>query len=697
MNNSHLRAFWAILLALLLINPAAEARTRKGDKFLKQGQAAEIKGDWDTALSFHQQAVDESPNDPEYLIAMRRARFQSGQKHVDAGQKLRADGKLMEALQEFQRAIIADPASAIALQELRRTQQMIDQANRAGVKPEDLNLTPAEQVRREIDQRVASMEGPPELKPVIRTVPALKMNNQPPRILFETVGKLAGINVVFDSQYTPPTRGFNVELGNSTVEQAFDYLAILTHTYWKPITPNTIFVTEDNVTKRRDYEDEVVKTFYVTNATSVQEFQEIATAIRTVGDIRRVYTYNAQKAMVVRGTVDQVALAEKLVRDLDKPKSEVVVDLTFLSANSAKTRDLAATIVNASGTAGLSVPFAFTPRNSITINNGASGTGTGTGNTGGTNLTGGVPATTTTGATNAISLNNLGHISTADFSTTLPGALLQAMLQDNRTKVLAAPQLRMSDGQKGELQIGDRIPYATGSFQPGVGTVGVSPLVSTQFQFIDTGITMVITPQVHSTSELTLHVEITVSAVKEYLNLGGLSQPVVTQQKSITDLRLRDGEVNILGGLSQTQDSSSVNGIPGLVNIPILGKTFFGSNHTENDKEQLMIALVPHVVRTPDYSPENLRGIYAGSDQVVKINYAGIVDNAAPPAAAGGTNPPAAAGQPAPAPTAPQAAAPAAPPAAQPRLSFAPASVQAAPNSTFSVTVQLDNAADVFS
>src|SRR5262249_18217885 len=157
-------------------------------------------------------------------IQMRRARFEGGQKHVSQGQKLRSEGKLMEALQEFQRAVIADPASAIALQELRRTQQMLDQANKAGVKPEDLNLTPVEQVRRETDQRVASMEGPPELKPVIRTVPTLKMNNQPPRILFETVGKLAGINVVFDSQYTPPARGFNVDLGNSTVEQAFDYL-----------------------------------------------------------------------------------------------------------------------------------------------------------------------------------------------------------------------------------------------------------------------------------------------------------------------------------------------------------------------------------------------------------------------------------------------------------------------------------------
>src|SRR6185295_18009040 len=179
-------------------------------------------------------------------------------------------------------------------------------------------------------------------------------------VLYETVAKLACVNVVFDSQYTAPARNFNVDLSNATAEQAFDYLATLTHTFWKAITPNTIFVAEDNVTKRRDYEDDVVKVFYVTNATSVQEFQEIATAIRTVAEIRRVFTYNAQRAMIVRDTVDKVALAEKLVHDLDKPKSEVVVDVMIMQVNSERTRDLAATIASA-GTAGLNVPITFAP------------------------------------------------------------------------------------------------------------------------------------------------------------------------------------------------------------------------------------------------------------------------------------------------------------------------------------------------
>jgi general secretion pathway protein D len=226
--------------------------------------------------------------------------------------------------------------------------------------------------------------------------------------------------------------------------------------------------------------------------------------------------------------------------------------------------------------------------------------------------------------------------------------------------------------------------------------------VSTQFNFADTGITMVITPQVHSATEMTLHVEITVSAVKEYLTIGGtggLSQPVITQNKSITDLRLRDGEVSLLSGLSQTQDSSSINGTPGLINVPVLGQLLGGTHHTEKDRTQLLIAMIPHIVRTPDYTPENLKGIFAGWEQTVKINYAPTETPAAgqtpAPGAAPGPGAPGA-GQPAPA----QPGVPPPPPAPGPgqaRLSLSPAPARVAPNSDFTVTVQLDNAADLFS
>jgi general secretion pathway protein D len=703
MKPKHLFAIFLTIFILLV--SAVEAKTRKGDKLLKEGQAAEARGDWDKALDLYEKAVDTDPGDIAYLVPMRKARFEAGQVHVKAGQKLRTDGKLEEAVQEFQKALIADPSSAIALQEIKRIQDMLRAPARTGARADERGLTPAERSRRQSDDRVDSMLGPPELKPMTAVIPVLKMNNQPPKVLYETVAKLAGVNVVFDSQYTAPARNFNVDLSNATADQAFDYLATLTHTFWKAITPNTIFVAEDNVTKRRDYEDDVVKVFYVTNATSVQEFQEIATAIRTVAEIRRVFTYNAQRAMIVRDTVDKVALAEKLVHDLDKPKSEVVVDVMVMEVNSERTRDLAATIASA-GVAGLNVPFSFTPSGTTTTTT-AGGT-----TAGGTTAP---PTTTTTG--NTIALSRLGSISTRDFSTTLPGALLQAMLTDTRTKVLNNPQVRASDGQKVTLKIGDRIPYATGSFQ----TNTAAALVSTQFNYADVGVNIDMTPQVHSADEVTLHIEVTVSSVTQYIKIGDLSQPVIGQRSNIADIRLREGEVNILGGLTQTQDSTTLAGIPGLVNIPVLGR-LLGSETNARKRQDLMIALIPHIVRTPDYTAENLRGIYAGTDQVVKINYApkpgetlgSILQLGAPPvssAAAVAPQVPAAAAPQAPAPavaqtplTLPIAAAPvavaptpasSAAPGEPVRISFLPSALRGQDGATLTVSVQVENGANL--
>jgi general secretion pathway protein D len=233
---------------------------------------------------------------------------------------------------------------------------------------------------------------------------------------------------------------------------------------------------------------------------------------------------------------------------------------------------------------------------------------------------------------------------------------------------------------------------------------------------------VIIQPTVHSAEEVTMHVEVKVSSVQEYVNIGGISQPVISQDNSITDVRMRNNEVSLLGGLNQTTDSNTLNGIPGLTNVPILGKFLFGSTSTEKDSNQIVIAMVPHIVRTPDYSPENLRGIFAGSDQNIKIIHTQLDSPApAPPAPAtpagakpNGTAPPAAAAAPvAAAPgAAPQAAVPqpvpapqaaANPAAASPqtsegaRMSFSPSPLQTILNGVFTLNVQLDGASDAFS
>jgi general secretion pathway protein D len=687
---NRLRAIAPLCVALLLW-PAdgLQARTRKGDKLYKLGTEAEARKEYDKALEYFQEALSTDPQETIYQLGARRVRFESGQQHVESGKKLLQAGDLEKALAEFQKAFAADPGSMIALQDIQQTKELLEEKQKGLLPPGEKPLTSAEKAQKDSLAMIQSLLPVPELKPVTNQISLLKMNNQPPKVLYETVGKLAGINVLFDPTMQPG-KNANLDLNNVTLQEALDYIALLTKTYWKPVSGNAIFVTEDNVTKRRDYEDEVVKVFYLKNPTSTQEFSEMVTAVRSVTDVRRMFQFNAENAIVVRDTVDKVALVEKLLHDLDKPKAEVVVDVIVMDVASDVSHNIGAGLVSAGGTNGLSVPFQFSPVNPITsTTTGANGTG-GTGATGTTGTT----TTTTTGSTTSgssfISLSQLGHLSSADFSTTLPGAMLQAVMSDSRTKIQESPQVRVSDGQKVSLKIGEKYPYATGSFQPGVGTVGVSPLVSTQFQFVDIGVNVELTQHVHGSDEVTLHVSVDISNIANTLNLGGLSQPVIGQKKNEADIRLRDGEVSLLGGLMSDQDTSVISGIPGLVNIPVLGKYLFGNTSKDKQKEQLMIALIPHIVRKPDITGLDLRGISAGTDATVKLSYAPRVEE---PAALT----PGAPGAPAaPAPGTAAAVTPATPggPAS---LAFNQARVQAQLSSQVAIVLQAQNMTDLAS
>lgn len=599
-----------MLLGIGAIAPSTlEARTRKGDKLLKDGRLAEAKRDFDTALELYEQALVTDPQDTGYLLAVRRVRFQAGQAHVDAGMKLREQGKLEEALAEFQRAFATDPSSSIAGAELKRTVEMIEAKKRKETGQPAPAAFGAEAAKRELEERVASIQPVPELKPISRQISTLKMNNQPVKVLFETLGKLAGVNVVWDPEYQSSQKNFSVDFANTSLDQALNHLAVLTKTYWKPLSENTIFLTNDNQTKRRDHEDMVVRTFYLKNLTTPQELQEIATILRSVTDIRRVFTYNAQNIIMVRGTVDQVALAEKLVSDLDKMKGEVVVDVIVMEANRARTRDIAATFLSGNSQ-GLRVPISFTGgAKAPTTSNSDTTPGTTT-------------TTTTNSATNVLSLNGLSALgSSNNWSIQIPNAVFQALMSDRGTKVLVSPQIRAAHGVKASLKIGDKYPYATGSFQPGVGAVGVSPLVSTQFNFADVGVNVDFTPVVHGADEVTMQVEIDVSNIRDNIDVGGLKQPVIGQRKFSQTIRLKQGEISLVGGLNQNQNTRVLSGTAGLAQIPVLGRLFSGESVERTDGE-LLIALVPHIVRSPDINDLNLRGIAAGTDTVVRLTMA---------------------------------------------------------------------------
>ena len=687
-----------ILVCGLLLLPSVPlgAKTRKGDKLRNESRTEEQKGNLDHALELAEKALSEDSADPAYILLVRRLRFEAGSAHVKIGQKLRMEGKLEEALAEFERAYGIDAASAISIQEIRRTRDMIERNKNGGEAPiaftaERKAMTPAELSRRDSQDRTDSLLPVAELRALNADPIDLKMTNRP-RVLFETVCKVAGVNVLFDPEYNQQQtlQQAQVDLNRTTLDEALDQISIVTKSYWKPLSASTIFVTVDNPTKRREYADQVVKVFYLSNVTTPQEMQEILTVLRTVVDVQKVFNFTAQNALVVRAESDTMALVEKLISDLDKPRSEVIVDVIVMQVSSTYIRKLTA----AFAPAGITTSAVFSPRGAAAST---------------TTTTTGTPTTTTTPGTN-LSLNRLGHISSGDYSlTNLPGAEFEAILTDSGTRVMQAPQIRAADNAKASIKIGDKVPTASGSFQPGVGGigVGVNPLVNTQFTFIDVGVNLEINPKVHDNGEISLHIDLDVSQVKDRIDIGGVSQPIISQNKALADVRLRDGEVNIIGGIMQQTNSRAISGIPGLASIPGLGRLFSGES-VQKDKTELMIALIPHIVRGPDITTSNLRGIAAGNATQIKVSYGPRRggSSAAPPATAPatGTAPPTAPPSTAPiaAPGLPPATAPpdsAAPPPPDPgaaRVSFLPgSSVTTQLSQSITVTIYAENVKDL--
>jgi len=660
-----LTAIAAASALLVSLGLPAGARTRRGDRLYQQARQAEQAREYDKALELYEQALATDTSEVIYQMGYRRVRFQAGQLHVDQGRKLRDQGKLTEALAEFERALVIDPASAVAEQELERTRDMLERqrAAEAAGKPARVE-PPAASAKRQVDERLAAVMSVPELKPLVALPQNIRINNQPARVMFETICKLAGINVIFDMDFNQApgaTTPRSLELNNATLEEALNYVALMTRAFWKPISSNTIFVTQDNPQKRNDYEDQVAKIIYLNNVGADKDLGEILTGIRQMIPTLRMGQVTSQNALIVRGTADQVALAEMMIRNLDKPKGEVVVDVIVMEVNRSASRDLA-----------------LTPTS---------------GSTSGISMSAGLTATTgeATGGAGTVRLSRLGRLSSGDFSVTLPGAALKALMTESNARILQSPQVRAIDNMKASLRIGERQPYSTGGFQPifGQATTGASSLYSS-FQYLDVGVNVDITPKIHGTDEVSLHVELEISNIKERIDIGGISQPVVGQRKIIHDIRLREGEVSLLGGLVNEQQTKSVSGVPGLASIPVLGR-LFSSENIQRSQSELLIALVPRIVRTPEMDDLSFKGIASGNLNVVRLNYAPQSAEATPAAPAK----PAATPGAAPSETVPKPETPA--PAAQPRVTLSPEKVETRSGASFTLNLQVENVTDLFS
>ncbi|HEV8384872.1 MAG TPA: cohesin domain-containing protein [Candidatus Acidoferrales bacterium] len=638
----------------------------KGTDDFKAGKKAETLQDFDTAFVHYQRALRADPDNINYRLKVTHLRFEAGQAHVTKGQKLREKGELQLAVAEFEKAASIDPSSAVATQELKRTMDML--AERQG-QPAPTPLPEGQEPEAQL------LEKPPELAPLSREPINLRLTNDA-RIIYDTIGKLAGISVLYDPDFQP--RRISTELTNVTLEQALDVVALQSKTFWKPVASNIIFVVPDQQQKRRDYEEFIVKTFYLSNTVQAQDLTEIVNGLRQLFDFRRINQVNSQNAIIIRDTPDKIAMAEKIIRDVDKAKPEVIIQVAVLQARRDRARDLGIE-------PGTSATLAFTPRNP---------TGGTTGGTG-----------TSTSTSSQIRLSDLQRLSSADYSVTLPGAKALALMTDSTTKIIQNPEIRAVDGQSAKLRVGDRVPIATGSFSAGLGgttpTVGgvINPLVNTQFQYQEVGVNIDFTPRVHANREVSLKVSIEVSSVTGRTNIGGIEQPIISQRKIEHDVRLREGEVNVLGGLVEESQTKSLSGWPGLSKIPFL-RYFFSSESIDKAENEVLIVLTPRIVRLPDITAANLRSVSAGTEANPQVRRVGDVAPPAPAQPAPQTRPPAGAQPPVAQPPAgaPTTQPPAATPEARPaRLRFEPATLTLKPGETTTINVVVEDVKDLFS
>ena len=662
------RSIRPAVIFLFLVAITLPALAEKAKSFYDKGKDAEARQNYEQAYEFFKEAYDLKPEDLKYRASYERTRFLAGASHVHRGQILRDAGKLSEALTEFQKAVEIDPSSFIAEQEVRRTQKMIDAVQQ--------NPVPRAKSSNDLDKRLQGAKGPVELTAIPNVPITLKVTEDTKKI-YETVGKLAGINVLFDPDYT--SRRIAIELNGVTLEEALGIIALESKTFWRPVTPNTIFIASDNPAKRREVEQSVLKTFYLSNLSQNTEVQEVVNTLRSILEIQKVQPLPSQGAIVVRGTPDQILLSEKLINDLDRSKPEVVVEVAIMQISKDKKRNLGINpTVGTNGTATVSVQDNL--NNNTTTNNGT------------TTTTG-----TTSGTTGQINLNRLGNLNATDFIVTLPSVTATALFSDSNTKILQNPSIRSVDGQKASLKIGDRIPVATGSFQPGIGGVGINPLVNTQFQYLDVGVNIDITPRIHAVGEVTLKISMDISSQTDQRNIGGIVQPIIGQRKIEHEIRLKDGESSLMGGIFEDQDIKSLSGLPGLSQIPLL-KYLFSETDVEHRTNEIVFMLIPHIVRGAEYTDLNQSALEIGTGTAIDVRRASTpvqpqpVAQVQPLVQRGAAQPIQETAQ-------MQSATSQATPATSPSASFGfdPASIVQAAGSTFAVNVLINGAQNVYS
>ncbi len=532
-----------------------------------RGEVASRAGDWDAAVEYYRQAVQDDPDRAEYKIALERATFAAAASHSDRARKAEEAGQLDEALREYRRAAELDPSNrqvAAKAGELERTIRERIEAARPRPQIEKLR----EEARRVSPEPLLTPTSP--LGPV-------RFSQANARDVLNFIGESTGINVIFDRDFVD--RPITIDVEGVTLEEALQQIMVTNQMFYKVLNDRTILVINDTTAKRTQFEEQVVRTFFLSHADATEMSQLLTAVIRIPGmPVQPQFSPNkTANTLTVRASTAVMGIIERMLENNDKPRAEVIIDVQILEISRERAKQYGLNL------SAYSIGGIFSPE----------------------------VAPPATGAAPPFNLNTISQgISTADFYLSVPTALIRFLESDSRTKVLAKPQLRGSEGQKVSLNLGDDIPIPTTTFTPlAVGGAATSPLTS--FGYRQIGINVDMTPRVTYEGDIVLDLTLENSARGADVNIAGQNLPAFLSRKVTTRLRLRDGESNLLAGLLREDERRSLQGFPGLLRAPVI-QQLFGNNDTTIKQTDIVMLLTPRIVRSHELTATDLAPIYIG-------------------------------------------------------------------------------------
>jgi general secretion pathway protein D len=571
------------LAALALVFAATGCASARA---VRDADREEAREHWDLAVLAWEKAVALEPSSTPYRIALQRARMKAAQVHYERGRLHRTAGQLDVAVAELEQSLALDPTSDAAQQEMKKARADLEARAR-----EIAGGTPVEKAKaRTRGARGAPpMLEPSSTKPIDVTFPP----DTNIKKIYAALGAAAGINVIYDPQLKDDR--FSLDLRGMSFQKALETAMRQAGHFYKVIDEHTILIAQDTQQNRKEYEDLVIRTFFLSNG----DVKDVSQMVRSILDLRRLAVIPQLNAVVIRDTADKVSVAERLIEVNDKAKSEVVIDVELLQIGTEQLIDLGTRFSNRGVTATV-VP------------------GAGSGAT--------TPAT-------QLPWNAIKNLGINDFMFTVPTVTFSFIKDNTDAELLAKPQLRIAEGEKAQLVIGDRvpIPVTTINTQQAVGGTGVIPITS--FQYQDVGIKIDIEPRVHHNKEVSLKLTIEVSQINGYQTAAdGTKQPIIGTRTITSTIRLKDGETNFLAGLIRKDVSKTKNSIPFLGDLPLIGSIFSAVN-TDSKRTDLFLTLTPHIIRSPQITDQDLIPIWVGTEN--NVSFSGLNTRLESPTAAG--------------------------------------------------------------